>query len=140
MTRITTLLLIASALLLAACGASFQAANPSGFVQLEEEDSEYAYRAITAEGELAFWVRAIENQLRQRGYALLETRDVSCRTGQQGQQLRFGHDEGRQPHLYYVSVFLTDSYIYVLEAGGTKKLMLHHEKQLDWAVTNFAIK
>ena len=141
-------------LLLAGCGHSFEAATPPGFVELDETDSAYAYRAMTADGlviaareidhepkgELDFWVQAIENRLRQRGgYALLETRPVTCRSGQTGKQLRFGHDEGSRPLLYTVTIFVTDDTIYLIEAGGTKELMEKHFDQLDWAITNFVI-
>jgi len=155
MARTVPAWVVASLLLLVGCGHTFEAATPPGFVELDEADSVYAYRAMTADGlviavreiehepkgELAFWVRAIENRLRQRGgYALLETRSVNCRSGQTGKQLRFGHDEGSRPHLYTVSVFVTDDTIYVIEAGGTKKLMEKHTDQVDWSVKNFAIQ
>lgn len=151
MTRLSALLLV----LCTACGASFQTQTPPGFVELDEEDSAYEYRAIDADGlvlavreidheprgELDFWVRAIENQMRQRGgYALLDTRDVSCRTGEKGKQLRFGHDEGAKPYLYWVTVFVTKPTIYVLEAGGPKDLMTKREADLEAAVTGFVIK
>ena len=155
MTRTVRAWIATSLLLLAGCGTSFEAATPPGFVELDEPDGEYAYRAMTADGlviaareidhepkgELDFWVRAIENRLRQRGgYALLETRQVTCRSGQTGKQLRFGHDEGSRPHLYAVSVFVTEDTIYVIEAGGTKELMEKHAEQVDWAVQNFVIR
>jgi hypothetical protein len=137
----------------AGCGHSFEATTPPGFVELEEQ-TEYAYRATNADGlvlavreldhspkgELSFWTRAIENQLRQQGgYALLGTRDVRAKTGERGKQLRFGHDEGRSPHLYYVTIFATDSKLLVLEAGGTKQLMERYAAQIDWTIANFAI-
>jgi hypothetical protein len=80
------------------------------------------------------------------GYALLETRNVSSRHGFRGRQLRFGHDESREPHLYYVTLFLgkerswlffTDRKIYLLEAGGPKPLMEKHAAQIDWAIREF---
>jgi hypothetical protein len=155
MTRLHTALLVIGSLLLSACGASFHAQTPPGFVELDEKDSAYEYRAITADGlvlavreidhepkgQLEFWVRAVENQMRQRGgYALIDTREVSCKTGQKGKQLRFGHDEGAKPYLYFVTVFVTPSTIYVLEAGGTKELMTSHESEVDSSVTEFVIK
>ena len=138
---------------LAGCGASFQAATPPGFVELEEDNSEYAYRATTADGlvmavreldnevhgQLDFWSRAIENELRFRGgYALLGTKDVKTAGGLAGKRLRFGHDEGQRPHLYEVNVFVTSDHIYLLEVGGSKELVEKHQPQLDWAVQNFS--
>ena len=155
MTRTLAAWLFGAGLLLGGCGTSFEAATPPGFVELDEADSAYAYRAMTADGlviavreiehepqgELSFWARAIENRLRQRGgYALLDTRSITCRSGQTGTQLHFGHDEGSRPHLYTVSLFVTDDTIYVIEAGGTKELMEKHADQIDWAVKNFMIR
>ena len=144
---------LALGLVVAACGSSFEAATPPGFVELEDDRS-YDYRATTADGlviavrevehepqgELSFWMRAIENQLRRRGgYALLETRDVKTNSGAKGKQLRFGHDEHGKPHLYTVTIFVTDDSIFLMEAGGSKKLMEKHASQVDWAVRNLVI-
>ncbi len=144
---------LAAALLSSACS-TFQAATPPGFVELEES-APYDYRATTADGvvlavrsiehepkgELGFWVTAVERQVReQKGYALLETRDVKNAQGLAGKQLRFGHDEGKQPHLYYVTLFVTDARLYLLEAGGKKELMTRRTDQLDWAVQHFEAK
>jgi hypothetical protein len=135
-----------------ACGQSFEAKTPAGFVELDETDPAYAYRATTADGlvvavreidhepqgELSFWSRAVENEMRQRGgYALLAQRDVKTRDGLTGKELRFGHDEGNVPHQYNVTLFVTDAKLYVLEAGGTKELMTQHAKELDDYVTSF---
>lgn len=146
------LALVFLALVLLGCGPSFQAATPPGFVNLDEEYSNYDYRATTADGlvlavrelehepkgDMAFWVRAIENEMRTRGgYAHLGTQDVQTRQGLKGKQLRFGHDEGNRPHLYTVTLFVTDDHIYLLEAGGTKEQMTKHADQVNWAVDNF---
>jgi hypothetical protein len=152
--RLAIPLLLALGLTAAGCGSSFKAATPPGFVELEDQEA-YDYRATTADGlviavrevdheptgELSFWARAIENHLRQRGgYSLIESRDVKNAAGLAGKQLRFGHDEGSKPHLYYVTIFLTDSRIFLLEAGGTKELMTRHAPQIDWAVQRFQAK
>ncbi len=148
--------LLALCLALPGCGASFTAATPPGFVDLGDDPSErYDYRAITPDGlvmavrdiehdprgELTFWTQAVENHMRQKGgYALLQTRDVKSADGLGGKQLRFGHDEGSKPHLYFVTIFVTDKRIYVVEAGGTKELMDRHAQQIDWAIENFHVK
>jgi hypothetical protein len=146
--------LLLCSLLAAACGSSFQATAPPGFVELEEQKP-YDWRATTADGlviavreldhdppgEKGFWTRAIENQLRQRGgYALLGTRDVKNADGLEGTQLRFGYDEQSAPHLYYVTLFVTDKRLFLVEAGGTKELVERHADQIDWAIQNFRVK
>jgi hypothetical protein len=140
------------ALALLACGRGFEPATPGNFVELEEEESKYDYRAISADGlvlavreidhdpkgDLAFWVRAVENQMRRLGgYALIDQKDAKSADGVAGKVLHFGHDEGGRPHLYHVAVYVTDDDIYVLEAGGTKELMDRHAKDVEAAFANF---
>lgn len=145
--------LACAATLLTACGHHFDAVTPSGFVELEHQQR-YDYRATSADGlvigvreldnepkgELGFWARAVENQLRNRGgYALLDTRDVKSKDGIAGKELRFGHDEGKTPHLYFVTVFVTPKRIEVLEIGGTKELMTANAAVTDATVANFVV-
>ena len=148
--EIVTTALAAS--LFAAC-TNFTAVTPKGFVELDDQEL-YDYRATTADGlvigvrelenepqgELDFWARAIENQLRNNGgYALLETREVKSKDGVTGKQFRFGHDEGKTPHLYYLAVWVTPDTIQILEIGGTKELVTKHAAEVDFAVANFSV-
>ena len=143
-------MLMLAASFLAACS-DFRAATPSGFVELKDSEP-YDYRAATAEGlviavraiehdpkgEIEFWASAIERRMREgNGYALLESRDVKTAQGLTGKQLRFGYDEGQAPHLYTITIFVTDSKLYLLEAGGKKELMEKRDEQLAWAVKHF---
>ena len=119
-----------------ACGPGFKTETPTGFVALKDQEPRYDYRATTPDGLVmavrvidndpsgddAFWTGAIELRLRALGgYALLEKRAVTCKTGQSGTQLRFGHDEGTNPHLYVVTLFVTSKRLFVLEAGGARR-------------------
>jgi hypothetical protein len=146
------LLSFALSLVALGCGPGFEAATPPGFVELEDQNL-YDYRATTADGlviavreldhepkgAMEFWTRAIENRMRQRGgYALLGTHDVKSKDGVDGKQMRFGHDESGRPHLYYITVFVTEKYIFLFEAGGTKELMERNAKDIDWAISNFS--
>lgn len=130
----------------------FEPATPPGFVDLSDKYSNHEYRFTTADGmvlgvrafkndpkgELPFWTKVVENRMRDTsGYALLETKDVKDRAGNAGKQLRFGHDESSVPHLYYVTIFVNDDRVFVLEAGGTKDLVTKHEDQIAWSVSNF---
>lgn len=154
--RIRLSLAVLFAVLALGCGQPFHHKTPSGFVELEDqEDKGYNYRAVSADGtvlavralenkpkgELAFWADAIRNHMRQQGgYAHLATRDLKTRSGLVGKQLRFGHDRSQKPHLYYVTVFVTDDYIYVLEAGGTKERVEKSEPMIDESIATFTGK
>lgn len=147
--------LLASALFLLAALAGcrpFKPATPTGFVDLSDKYQDHEYRATTADGmvigirafdndprgELAFWVRVIENRLRDTsGYALLDTREAKDRAGNAGKTLRFGHDESGVPHLYYLTVFVNDDHVFLIEHGGTKDLVEKHEEQIAWSIANF---
>ena len=139
----------------AGCGHPFVPATPPGFVDLGDRYPGGEYRATTADGvvlgiraydndpkgELAFWSRSLERRMREvGGYALLDKRPVSARGGLSGTRMRFGHDEGKEPYLYDVVLFVTDAKIYVVEAGGTKAEMSKQEAQIDWAIKSFAPK
>jgi hypothetical protein len=136
-----------SALLLAACGRPFDVKTAPGFIELEEP-SGYDYRATTPEGvvfsvraidnpseqgDLAFWTRAITLRLRDvSGYALLDTHDVTAKDGTKGKQLRFGHDEQGKPYSYWVTLFVAQSRVFIVEAGGTKPQVERFTASLDW--------
>jgi hypothetical protein len=137
------------------CGHPFVAATPQGFVDLGERYPHGEYRATTADGviigiraydndpqgELSFWSRALERRMRETGgYALLDKHPVSARGGLTGIQMRFGHDEGKEPYLYEIVLFVTEKKIYLLEAGGTKTEMAKQDAQIEWAIKSFAPK
>jgi hypothetical protein len=142
--------------LLAACAKPFAAVTPNGFMELEDSEARgYDYRAahpdgIVAavrvirnkpEGSLTFWSRAIENQLRQvKGYRFIEQVPIKNHEGISGNLLKFGHDEGKRPHLYRVALYAKGDKLFVLELGGTAELVATHEAELTQFVEGFAIK
>jgi len=150
---------LGAALIALGCGPTFKVETPPGFVELDEHSSPYEYRATSADGlvvaarelphepkgELAFWIKAIQNRMRERGgYALLDTKPVKSADGVAGRELRFGHDEGSDsatakghPHLYYLTVFVTDSKIYLLEIGGTKEQVTSQAAVIDATIAAF---
>jgi hypothetical protein len=151
MNTIKALLLLAVASL-AACVPTYKMATPGSFVEIENDYDAYDYRAVTADGmvmavraiehdpkgESKFWLEAIQNRMRDRGgYALLETIQVKSLDGVPGTQLRFGHDESGKPHLYYLTLFVTDARLFLLEAGGTKEQMVARAADVDAAVRAF---
>ena len=97
-------------------------------------------------GDLSFWTDALRNRLRTvRGYALLDEREVQAETGQPGRRMRFGRDEGSQPYLYWITVFVdpaglfAPSRIYVLEAGGRKDAFSEVEDELERAMASLRL-
>ena len=145
----------AMGLLLAGCGVSFVVATPKGFVELKDQEPHFDYRAVNADGvviavreiehepkgDTDFWIQAIRSQMREKaGYALLEEKKVTTRSGLKGTQLRFGHDEENESMLYCITVFVTDKYIYVIEFGGTKEQMTNQRAHMDWVVDSFRKK
>ncbi len=127
--------------------------DPAGFVEIEKKHHVYDYRLSTAkgvvigvreidneaEGGAEFWLTAVQDQMREQGgYALLETLQVKSADGVPGTQLRFGHDDGNNtPHLYYLTLFVTEPTIWLVEAGGTKELMTKEQAKIDQAIATF---
>lgn len=149
--RFSAVFLMLATLASVACGSSFQ--PPRGFVELEEPGV-YDHRATSADGlviatrtidndakgELAFWTRAIENELRLRGgYALLETRDVQHQSGLSGKELRFGHEAPNTQQLYTLALYVTPDSIHLIEAGGARDLLQANATQVDWALRNLPL-
>ena len=153
MKRIISALALA-ALALVGCGHHFEATTPQGFVELEDQEA-YDYRATTADGlviavreidhdpkgEVNFWVRAIENRMRQPGaYALVGTRGATTQTGLGGKRPSSAHHASGTPHTSSVTIFVTPDHIFLLEAGGTKELMDKGGPELDQAIAGFRVK
>ena len=149
------LVTVMAALVLPALGCSvpFHATAPAGFVVLQDQERHgYDFRATDPDGlvlavrsidndprgDQQFWSQAIANRLRDMGgYHLLERRDVKAKSGHAGVQFRFGHDEGRTPHLYTLTLFVTPERLFVLEAGGEKKLFESNAGKVDAFVNDF---
>jgi hypothetical protein len=148
----------AGALALLGCARPYTPATPEGFIDLDDRyDSapNHEYRASTADGvvigirafdndpkaNMSLAVRALENRVRLgQGYAKIAERDVKARDGTAGKMLQFGHDEEGGPHLYYVTIFITEKRVFLIEAGGKKELVEKANASIDWAIANFSPK
>jgi hypothetical protein len=153
MKRMGALTLILSAM--TGCGRPFDVKTPRGFVELENQGPDYAYRATTADGvvvavrtvdasgrqDLGFWEQAVALQLRDAsGYALLGTKDVRSGDGTPGRELDFGRDQNGKPYAYRVALFTAQDRVFLLEAGGAKASVARYGDALDWQVTTFNAK
>lgn len=139
-------LLACLAVVAAGCGRPFDVKTPAGFVELDNQEPEYEYRAMTPEGvvvavrvepakdkgDLAFWTRAVTLRMRQNeGYALLSSANVTSRDGTPGAELTFGHDENNKPYVYVVTLFMAQDRLFLLEAGGWKPEMERYKADID---------
>ena len=58
-------------------------------------------------------------------------------TSEQASPTAFASVKGNKPHLYYLTLFVTDAKLFLLEAGGTKELMTAHAADVTRAVSSF---
>jgi hypothetical protein len=142
-------LALVSSVLAAACGRPFDIRTAPGFIELQNQDPDYGYRATTPEGvvvgvkaidlegegsqDLAFWQRALTLQMRDvSGYALTAARDVRSLDGVPGKELRFGHDEDGKPFAYWLSFFVAGKRLILVEAGGPTSQFERYQTSVEW--------
>ncbi len=147
-----------SLVLVAACGRPFDIKTAPGFVEVKDQPpASFAYRASTPElvvvgvrvvdlqgegsGELSFWTRAMTLQLHDAsGYTLLETRDVRSLDGVPGKQLRFSHDDGGKPFLYWTTFFVSGKHLIIAESGGEKATFERYEPNVEWMLASVRVR
>ena len=141
------------------CGRPFDVKTANGFVELENQAPDYDFRATTPDGvvmsvravdntgstgqrgDIGFWERAVTLEMRDvQGYALLDAVDVTSADGSKGRQLKFGHDEDGKPYIYWVTIYLAQSRIYIVEAGGKKESVDRAAPNLTWMAKNIHVK
>jgi hypothetical protein len=147
--------LVGLAVASSACGRPFDVKTAPGMVELDNQEPQYEYRALTPEGvvmavrvvdtddkgDLEFWTRATLLRVRQLdGYALLGARDVKSRDGTPGRELRFGHDENGKPYLYTMRMYVAQGRLFVVEAGGPRDLVQRYQPSLDWMESSVRVK
>lgn len=146
------------ALAATACGPAFVLDRPSDFLTLDEHESRshgYAFRATSADGvvvavrelenrghgSLTFWTESIRNQLRYgSGYAIAEETSVRAASGEEGTRLVCGRDQGSVAYTYWVTVFVADDELYVVEAGGPRDVFEVHRQAVEASLANFRVR
>jgi hypothetical protein len=140
----------------AGCGRPFKVETAPGFVELGDQQPEYDYRATTPEGvvvavktvdlpdqhqSLDFWVHAVTLEMRDvKGYALLETVDIVARDGTKGKQLRFGHDEDRKPFVYWLTLYVAQDRLFLVESGGAKDAFERNRAGVEWTHASLKVR
>lgn len=144
--------IVAGALTLFGCGTSVSMNTPPGFAEIDNDDT-YDYRATSAEGvvlavrheandprgNLEFWSSAVRYELERKGYTRLDKSDIRSPSGLVGRQMRYSVTREGRPHVLWVTVFVTPSSVFVVEAGGDVAHFEAVEKEVDKAVRNLNI-
>ena len=143
---------------LAGCGHHFELRSPTDFVELDPDAQArrgYALRATSADGVVVavrevdndrhgsrdFWVDAVRNRIRRSGgYALLSESAVRSADGAEGHQMRFGRDEGQRPYDYWVTLFVTNDHVFVIEAGGRRDHFEEERADVESAIASFRLR
>lgn len=147
-------LAVASFAAVAGCGRPFDVKTAPGFVALEGQ-SQHEYRATTPEGvvmgvrvvddeqrgDLSFWTQALVLQLRDSsGYALLDSKDTKSLDGTAGKRLEFAHDENGTLYTYWVTVYLAQGRLFVVEAGGENATFEKAKPSVEWMTQSVKVK
>jgi len=136
---------LASAMLTTGCGVSI--ATPPGFARLDSND-DFDWRATSAEGvvlgvrrepnkpagNLEFWASAVRYELERQGYSKVDVAAVRSKDGVDGQMLRYRTSRNGRPHVLWTAVYVTDSRVVVVEAGGDEAHFARVEKAVDKAM------
>lgn len=147
------ILLVLAALVFVGCGNHFAITAPTNFATLREADRNgYQMRATTADGVVVgvreiendthasqtFWATAIRNRLeRAGGYALVSESEVRTTHGETGLQLRFGRDENNQTYDYWLTLFVTNDRIFIIEAGGRRTRFEAERANVEASIASF---
>ncbi len=133
MRPLRSLLFVPVLLLAAACSPTAQLAPPDGFAQVDPGEA-YDYRATSAagvvigvraerndpKGNLDFWTAALDHKLKKAGYSAVDDKPakVSSASGLTGKRQRYQISKNGRGHEYWVTVFVTESEVIVVEAAG----------------------
>ncbi|PRP98593.1 hypothetical protein [Enhygromyxa salina] len=137
--------------LLGGC-ATTQLDTPTGFAS-HDESKTYDFRASDGEGvviavrteknrpsgDLLYWSSTIDVQLRKSGYEPLDRIDVKSADGHAGKQLRYVLHEGGREMVYWLSVFVTDARVIVVEAGGDAAFFEPKASQVEAAIGSLSV-
>lgn len=123
---------------------------PSDFAVVDGGD--YEVRASSADGvviavrenpndmkgNLAFWTSVVSSKLQRSGYTRDDSASVITRAGLAGQEIRFSTTRDGRAHRYWVSVFVTNDRVFLVEAGGDAELFdAKTEQRIRESITSF---
>lgn len=143
-------ILTLAAVVLGGCSTA-RISTPSGFAA--QKDDAYDWRASDGEGvvlavrsekndpqgDLAFWSSAVDVRLRKAGYTAQDRRDVKSIDGRAGKQLRYEVASEGRTLAFWVTVFVTDHRVVIVEAGGDTELFAPKTKVVEAAIASLRV-
>ena len=132
--------------------ASAQITTPTGFAA-HDEGNTYDFRASDGEGvviavrteknrphgDLLYWSSALDVQLRKSGYEPFDATDVSSADGHDGKQLRYVLHENGRDMVFWLSVFVTDRQVVVVEVAGDSAFFDPKTDQVEAAIASLTV-
>jgi hypothetical protein len=145
------------ALALALAGAApactpFHLRTPDGFARIADPQPNYDYRALSAYGvvvavraipnreraSMAFWSEAVDRRLQRGGtYRPAGQSDVRTERGQSGKSFRYTTGDPQSGGTYWVTVFVTSDWVYLVEAGGATTSFARAQTEVERAIRSF---
>lgn len=149
----TTIAALALALSAAAPACTpFRLRTPDGFARISDPRPSYDYRALSAYGvavavraipnqegaSMAFWAEAVDRRLQRGGaYRPVASMDVRTERGQVGKNLRYSMGDPQNSGTYWVTVFVTRDWVYLVEAGGSASSFARAQPEVERAIRSF---
>lgn len=63
-----------------------------------------------------------------------------ARDGTKGKQLRFGHDEDQKPFVYWLTLYLAQDRLVLVESGGAKDAFERNRAGVEWTHASLKVK
>jgi len=137
--------------LLGGC-ASAHLDTPNGFAAYEDNetydfyasDGEGVVIAVRTEknrpqGDLSYWTSSLDAQLRGAGYQTHDVADVKSADGHAGKQLQYVVDDNGRDLVFWVSIFVTDRQVVLVEAGGDVAFFEPKVAQIQSAIASLHV-
>ena len=149
------------ALVSVACASpSFDIETPAEMVELERDYHRYV--AMTHDGvvlralvysqgerrsddapraQQQFWADAVRERMRTSGgYALLDEEHVQSADGRSGNRLKFGRDQNGVPYQYWITIFVTDEHIHIIDVGGREDRFERAQEAVEAALSSYRVE
>ena len=145
--------------MVAGCGASFDIETPPEMVAVEHGSNKYV--GMTHEGVVVrvnvysqgegsrdvpqgsheFWLASTRERMRTTGgYALLDEKEVQSSDGHGGTRLEFGRDQDGVPYRYWITLYVTDDNIHVIDAGGRQDRFENAQDAVERALKSYVVE